>query len=155
MIEYHSSVCQRLLSVLVCWCEHGLGALQCLCQRLHKCCFDKKVSWCTKQSRSARDSLFCFDKNASWCLVLWALLLNWIHSKIISATTFRMIGLAKIAIIEFLSLDWIYRSIRIMTVSTWSATGEGACPPDDVSITGGSSFYITAGSGIRPKQLPV
>ena len=40
--------------------------------------------------------------------------LNWIHLKIISAATFRIIGLTKI---EFLLLDWIYRSIRIMTVS--------------------------------------
>ena len=45
-----------------------------------------------------------------------ALLLNWIRSKIISAATFREIGLAKIAKIEFLPLDWTYRSIRIMTM---------------------------------------
>ena len=45
-----------------------------------------------------------------------ALPLSWIHSKIISAATFCKIGLTKIAKIEFLPLDWIYRSIRIMTV---------------------------------------
>ena len=45
-----------------------------------------------------------------------ALPLSWIHSKIISAATFCIIGLTKIAKIEFLPLDWIYRSIRIMTV---------------------------------------
>ena len=47
-----------------------------------------------------------------------ALLLNWIHLKIISEATFRMIGLTKIAKIEFLPLDWIYHSIRIMMVDT-------------------------------------
>ena len=45
-----------------------------------------------------------------------ALPLSWIHSKIISAATFRIIGLTKIAKIEFLPLDWIYRSIRILMV---------------------------------------
>ena len=33
-----------------------------------------------------------------------------------SAAAFRIIGLAKIPRIEFLPLDWIYCSIRIMTV---------------------------------------
>ena len=42
--------------------------------------------------------------------------LNWIHSKIISGATFCIIGLTKIPKIEFLPLDWIYRSIRINTV---------------------------------------
>ena len=42
--------------------------------------------------------------------------LNWIHSKIISAAAFCIIGLAKIPRIEFLPLDWIYCSIRMMTV---------------------------------------
>ena len=42
--------------------------------------------------------------------------LNWIHSKIISGATFRIIGLTKIPKIEFLLLNWIYWSIRIMTV---------------------------------------
>ena len=42
--------------------------------------------------------------------------LNWIHLKIISGATFRIIGLTKIPKIEFLSLDWIYRSIQINTV---------------------------------------
>ena len=36
--------------------------------------------------------------------------------KIISGATFRIIGLTKIPKIEFLPLDWIYRSIRIITV---------------------------------------
>ena len=44
------------------------------------------------------------------------LLLNWIHSKIISGATFRRIGLTKIPKIEFLPLDWIYHSILIMMV---------------------------------------
>ena len=35
--------------------------------------------------------------------------LNWIHLIIIGAAAFHIIGL------EFLLLDWIYRSIRIMT----------------------------------------
>ena len=49
--------------------------------------------------------------------------LNWIHSKIISGATIRIIGLTKIPKIEFLPLDndWIYRSIRIITVSCLGA----------------------------------
>ena len=35
----------------------------------------------------------------------------------ISGATFRITGLTKIPKIEFLSLDWIYRFIRIITVS--------------------------------------
>ena len=72
-------------------------------QWLHKCCFDKNASWCCPWLRfvvfTTMDSL--------------ALPLNWIHSKIISEATVRIIGLTKIAKIEFLPLDWIY---RIMTV---------------------------------------
>ena len=58
-------------------------------------------------------------KNALWSSLLWISHSppNWIHSKIISEATFHIIGLAKIAKIEFLPLDWIYRSIRIMMVS--------------------------------------
>ena len=47
--------------------------------------------------------------------VLQVLPLNWMHSKIISVAAFCIIGLTKI---EFLPLDLIYRSIRIMTVPT-------------------------------------
>jgi len=36
--------------------------------------------------------------------------------EIISGAVFRIIGLTKIPKIEFLPLDWIYRSIRINTV---------------------------------------
>ena len=43
--------------------------------------------------------------------------LNWIHSKIISGAAFRINGLTKSPRIEFFPLDWIYHSIRIMTVS--------------------------------------
>ena len=64
--------------------------------------------------------------------------LSWIHSKIISSVTFRIIGLTKIAKIEFLPLDWIYGSIPIMTVykvygiwpQAWSYTHTSAqCTP--------------------------
>ena len=34
----------------------------------HERCFDKNVSWCTKQTHLPRLCLFCFAKNASW---LW------------------------------------------------------------------------------------
>ena len=56
-----------------------------------------------------------------WLIVLRGqrvLSLNWIHSKIISGATFRIIGLTKIPKMEFLPLDWIYCSIRIITVHT-------------------------------------
>ena len=46
-------------------------------------------------------------------LLLRALPLNWIHSKINSEATVCIIGLIAIA---FRLLDWIYRSIRIMMV---------------------------------------
>ena len=42
--------------------------------------------------------------------------LNWIHLKRISGVTFCIIGLTKIPKIEFLPLNWIYHSIRIITV---------------------------------------
>ena len=53
-----------------------------------------------------------------------ALLLNWIHSKITSAATFRIIGLTKIAKIELLPVDWIYHFIRIMTVGHYRISGK-------------------------------
>ena len=57
--------------------------------------------------------------------------LNWIHSKIISGATFHIIGLTKIPKIEFLPLDWIYRSIRIITVrylcKPWISTFPSFC----------------------------
>ena len=61
-----------------------------------------------------------------------ALPLNWIHSKIISAATFRMIGLTKNEKIDFLTLDWIYCSIRIMTVIMGTST---------VQLTSGLASY--------------
>ena len=68
---------------------------------------------------------FCLAKSASCRIVVstaTVLSLNWIHSKIISGATFRIIGLTKIPKIEFLPLDWIYRSIRIITVVQSSYT---------------------------------
>ena len=38
--------------------------------------------------------------------------------EIVSGAAFRIIGLTKIPKIEFLPLDWIYRSIRINKVNT-------------------------------------
>ena len=98
------------------WQEHGLGAPQCLCR-----CFMSVVLIRTLPNRISRlifamtSARFCLPKSTSWFLLLWSL--NWIHSKIISVATFCIIGLTKIPKIEFLLLDWIYRSIRIMTVS--------------------------------------
>ena len=46
-----------------------------------------------------------------------ALPLNLIHLKTFSEATVHIIGLTKIGKIEFLPLDWIYCSIRIMTIS--------------------------------------
>ena len=93
-------------------------------------CFDKNMVWlhhnasasdfigvilhfsCTKRTHFAMTS----PVFASWCLLLLVLPLNWIHSKTISAATFRIIELTTIPKIEFLPLDWIYCSIRIITV---------------------------------------
>ena len=61
-------------------------------------------------------SPFCLAKSASCRIVVstaTVLSLNWIHSKIISGATVCIIGLTKIPKIEFLPLDWIYRSIRV------------------------------------------
>ena len=66
----------------------------------------------------AMTSPFCLAKSASWFLLQRVLSLNWIHSKIISGATFRIIGLTKTPKMEFLPLDWIYCSIRIITVHT-------------------------------------
>jgi len=65
-------------------------------------------------------SPFCLAKSASCRIVVstaMVLSLNWIHSKIISGATVRIIGLTKIPKIEFLPLDWIYHSIRIIMVA--------------------------------------
>ena len=56
-----------------------------------------------------------FAKNALWCLLLQAIPLIGFTENV-SPATFRIIGLTKVTRVEFLSLDWIYRSIRIMTV---------------------------------------
>ena len=76
-------------------------------QWLHRCCFDKNGSWYTS---SAHDFAQFVLLSALRGLLLQALLLNWIHS---SAATFGITGLIKLAKIEFLPLDWIYRSIRV------------------------------------------
>ena len=55
---------------------------------------------------------FCFAKNAenaSWCQQLLFAKLD--SLEIISGADFRIIGLTKVPKIEFLPLDWIYRSI--------------------------------------------
>ena len=56
--------------------------------------------------------LYCF---ASWCLPLRVIPLNG-FTQIISGAAFRIIALTKTPKIEFLPLDWVYCSIRIMTV---------------------------------------
>ena len=50
------------------------------------------------------------------------LLLNWIQSKILSVSTFCIIGLTKPTRIVFLPLDRIYLSMTIMTVPTMILT---------------------------------
>ena len=61
--------------------------------------------------------LFCFPKDRFVVSTLLLVLpLNWMHSKIISVSAFRIIGLTKIPKIELLPLDWIYHFIRIMKV---------------------------------------
>ena len=52
----------------------------------------------------------CFAKNTSWCLQLW-FFAKLDPQEIISGAAFCIIGLTKIPKIEFLPLDWIYRSI--------------------------------------------
>ena len=51
-------------------------------------------------------------------MISTAVSLNWIYLKIISGAAFHIIGLTKNPNIEFLPLEWIYCSIRIMMVST-------------------------------------
>ena len=113
----------QLLAVLGCFprsvqsaeCRELWCTIQCHSQWLQECCFDKNPSWSTKQT--IMTSLGLFFLCCCWeCFVVPTLLLNWIHSKIIGAAAFHIIGLAKIQRIEFLLLNWIYCSIRIMTV---------------------------------------
>ena len=59
-----------------------------------------------KSSESLLKGVYCYGSPA----ILDSL-------KIINGAAFRMIGLTKMPKIEFLPLDWIYHSIRIMTVS--------------------------------------
>ena len=103
----HLTVCQSLLCVLVLirtqsrWLKH-------VCQWFDKCCLDTTTSWYTKQPLFANHftGLFCFVLHRM--LHAWFLLLNWIHSKIISVINFHINELIKTPGIEFLPLDWIY-----------------------------------------------
>ena len=62
--------------------------------------------------------MVCFAKNALLCLQCYGSSVKLdAAAKIISVAAFPIIGLTKIPKIEFLSLDWIYHSIRIMTVN--------------------------------------
>jgi len=74
-------------------------------------CFAKNASWCTKQTHFAMTSLFCFAKNARgvYNAMGSSVELDALEKKM-GETTFHIIGLAKIPKIEFLPLDWIYRS---------------------------------------------
>ena len=64
-------------------------------------CFDKNASWCTKQT-SPVCFAFLVSTTTTTTMALW---LNWIHLKIISAATFHITGLTKIAIISSARLD--------------------------------------------------
>ena len=108
----HLSVYQRLLLVLV------LTRTQSGCTAMPRRCFISIVLIRTIPDRLSRPTFamispFCLAKSALWILLLGVLLLNWIHSKIISGATFGIIGLTKISIF---SVDWIYHSILIITV---------------------------------------
>ena len=94
----------------------GNEATQCLCQCFISVVLIRALSDRLSKPIFAMTLPFCLAKSALWFLLLWVLSLNWIHSKINSGATFHIIVLAKISKIEFLPLDWIYRSIRIITV---------------------------------------
>ena len=99
----HLSVCQPQLCVLV-LIRTQSGWLKHVCQWFHKCCLDKTTIPGTLNSLSLLIILpFCFARNASWFI-----LLNWIHSKIISTMDFHINALIKTPGIQFLPLDWIY-----------------------------------------------
>ena len=104
-------------------------ALFCLPVTVVCTCFDKNIVW-VHYNTSASDSRvlltfpgalnrltlavtlpFCFAKNASWCLLQALHLIN--SLKKICVGAFHIIESTKIAKIEFTSLDWIYRSIRL------------------------------------------
>ena len=76
-------------------------------------------------------------------LIVALLVLNWIHSKIICATTFCITGLAKITKIEFPPLDWIYRSIRIIMVVSILTNSEpkSLSLPEIKPLEGESSIF--------------
>ena len=54
---------------------HCLGALQHSCQWLHKWCFDKHASWCTKRPRPASEFATCLP--IFLCFIIPTLRLNW------------------------------------------------------------------------------
>ena len=72
--------------------------------------FNKNAPSSTEQLLSARDFTVLLR------MLFGTYSSSWIHSEIISVAAFHIIGLAKISRIEFLPLDWIYHSIRTMTV---------------------------------------
>ena len=99
-LEIEPTLAYHLLSACHMWVHYNAS-----CQWLHKCCLDKNAFLVHKQTRSTGDFavLFCLRT----LLLLQALLLNCIHSKILSAATFRIIGLPTMAKIDFLLQDWI------------------------------------------------
>ena len=58
------------------------------CHWLYKCCFDTNASWCFSLPITV---LFSWER-----FKISTFLLNWIHSKMISAAAFRIIGLANV-----------------------------------------------------------
>ena len=99
------------------------AAPQCLCWWLRRHS-DKNASWSIKQTHFAVTSpvLFC-QEHFVMSTVLQVLPLNWMHSKIITVAAFRIIALTKIPKIEYLPLDWIYCSIRIILPRPWACIG--------------------------------
>ena len=96
-------------------------------------CFDKNMLWVHYNTSASEFTIKCFDKNISLWLLLVAFPLNWIHSKLITTVAFCIIGLTKLAKIEFLLLDWIYHSIRIMLVN-FSRERERADPQRGMAV---------------------
>ena len=108
------SICQRCCQYLF-WQEHGL-----VHHNASGSGFISVILITTLPGALSRLNLswlhaYGFAKNALCVYFYCSAKLD--SRKIISGAAFCITGLTKIPKIEFLPLDWIYRSIRIMTVS--------------------------------------
>ena len=112
----HLAVCLWLLSVLVLIRARSVCWLQRLCSDFRSVVLVRTLLGALNRLLLPVTSLFWRTLRGIYYYGQAVLPLSWIHSKIVSAPTVRIIGLTNTAKIVFLLLDWIYLSIRIMMI---------------------------------------